>query len=54
MSKEPPLKANLFFSFHIVQKIHNGMGYQIFSLFFPTKESLQLSNTSMTVSRNTQ
>ena len=54
MSKEPPLKANLFLSFQTVQKIHTGMEFQIFFLFFPTKEPFQLSNTSMTVSGNTQ
>ena len=53
MSKEPPLKTNLFLSFHTVQKIHTSMEFQIFFLF-PTKEPLQLSNTSMTVSGNTQ
>ena len=37
----PPLKANLFLSFQTVQKIHNGMNFQIFFLFFPTNEPLQ-------------
>ena len=34
ISKEPSLKANLFLSFHTVQKIHNGMEYQIFFPLF--------------------
>ena len=45
MSKQPPLQANLFLSFQTVQKIHTGTEFQIFFLFFPTKEPLQLSNT---------
>ena len=53
IDNEPPLKANLFLSFHTVQKIHNGMEFQIFFLFFPIKGSLQLNNTSLTVSGNT-
>ena len=52
-TKEPPLKANLFLSFQTIQKIHNGMDFQIFFLFLPTKGPLQLNNTSFTVSRNT-
>ena len=53
IAKEPLLKANLFLSFHTVQKIHNGMEFQIFFLFFPTKGPLQLNNISLTDSRNT-
>ena len=53
ISNTPPLKANLFLSFHTVQKIHNGMEFQIFFLFFPTKEPLQLNNASLTNSGNT-
>ena len=53
ISKEPPLKANLFLSFHTVEKIHNGMEYQIFFLFLPTKGPVQLNNTSLTVFGNT-
>ena len=49
----PPLKANLFLSFQIVQKIHNGMEFYIFFLFLPTKRPLQQNNTSLTVSGNT-
>ena len=37
MSKEPPLKANLFLSFQTVQKIHTGMEFQIFFPLFPHK-----------------
>ena len=48
-----PLKANLFLSFHTVQKIHNGMNFQTFFLFFPTKGPLQLIKTSFTVSGKT-
>ena len=50
MFNTPPLKANLFLSFHTVQKIHNGMASQIFFLFSPTNEPLQLAKTSFTVS----
>ena len=53
ISNTPPLKANLFLSFQTVQKIHNGMDFQIFFLFFPTKEPLQLNNASLTSSGNT-
>ena len=53
IAKDPPLKANLFLSFHTIQKIHNGMEFQIFFLFFPTKEPLQLNNASVTDSVNT-
>ena len=48
-----PLKANLFLSFHSVQKIHNRMAFQIFFLFFPTNEPLQLAKTSFTISGKT-
>ena len=53
ISKDPHLKANLFLSFQTVQKMHNGMEFQVFFLFFPIKEPLQLSNTSITDSGNT-
>ena len=43
-AKEPPLKANLFLSFQTIQKMHNGMNFQIFFLFFPTKGPLRLIN----------
>ena len=46
----PPLKANLFLSFQTVQKIHNGMDFQILFLFFPTNEPLQDIKASFTVS----
>ena len=49
----PPLKANLFLSFQTVQKIHNGMNFQIFFLFFPTNEPLREIKVSFTVSRRT-
>ena len=53
MSKEPPLKANLFLSFQTVQKIHNGMVFHIFFLFLPTKGPRQQNNVSLTFSGNT-
>ena len=37
IAKDPPLKANLFLSFQTVQKIHNGMEFQIFFFFSPQK-----------------
>ena len=49
----PPLKANLFLSFQTVQKIHNGMDFQICFLFFPTNEPLQEVKASLTVSGRT-
>ena len=49
----PPLKANLFLSLQTVQKIHNGMDFQIFFLFFPTNEPLQEIKVSFTVSGRT-
>ena len=39
IAKEPPpLKASLFLSFQTVQKMYNGMDFQIF-FFFPQKGS---------------
>ena len=38
----PPLKASLFLSFHIVQKMKSGMDFHTFFLFLPTKEPLKL------------
>ena len=52
-STHPPLKANLFLSFQTVQKIHNGMDFQIFFLFFPTNGPLQEVKASFTVSGRT-
>ena len=42
ISNTPPLKVNLFLLFQTVQKMHNGMDFHIFFLFFPTKGPLQL------------
>ena len=53
IANDPPLKVNLFISFQTVQNMHNGMKFQIFFLFFPTKEPLQLSITSLIDSGNT-
>ena len=53
ISNTPPLKVNLFLSFKTFQKIHNGMDFHIFFLFFPKKEPLQLVKTSFTVSGKT-
>ena len=44
----PPLKASLFLSFHIDQKMKSGMDFHTFFLFFHTKEPFQLLRTSFT------
>ena len=49
----PPLKASLFLSFHIVQKMKSGMDFHTFFLFLPTKEPFQLLRTSFTEFGNT-
>ena len=53
-AKDPFLEAIRFLFFQTVQKMHRGTDFQIFDLFFPTKEPFQLSKTSLTVLGKTQ
>lgn len=49
IAKGPSLRATQFLSFQTLQKMHRGTEFQIFVLFFPIKELLQLSKASLAI-----
>lgn len=49
LAKDSSLKVIRFLFFHTVQNMHNGIDFQVFLLFFWTKEPLQLIRASLTV-----